>query len=245
LRDGARQLRERGLDAACSWVCLLFVVTLAAPAALAAWASPSAMPTTRAIHPIALLIPPLVVYACMLAMAYACAWRCQGGITAVFGLAPPIRWRGAVRDGVRFGLALVPITLILSMAMQQIWSWMGLDPTPQDAFGWLTDNACPVWSRVGLVILATVVAPVAEEAVFRGVLLASLLPRTGIAVALLLQGGLFGAAHAHGPSFIPLLVAGFGFGAGYMASGSLITPIVMHVVFNAASLALFFTFGQT
>jgi membrane protease YdiL (CAAX protease family) len=239
LRDGARRLRGRGLDATCAWACLLLILALAIPAAWAAWLPPAPAPAPT---PLMLLVQPLALYVCMLAVAAACAWRGHGPV-ATFGLSRA-DWRDAVRDGLVYGLALVPVVLILSLGAQSAWRWMGLEPTPQDAFGWLADGDYPLWSRLGLAAVAAIVAPVAEEAVFRGVLLAALVPRARLAVALLLQGALFGVAHGHGPSFVPLLVAGIGFGAGYAANGSLITPVVMHAVFNIASLSFFLACGQ-
>jgi membrane protease YdiL (CAAX protease family) len=48
---------------------------------------------------------------------------------------------------------------------------------------------------VSLLVLAVVAAPIAEEIVFRGVVLRGLLSRTRAAVAVGLQGILFGLAH--------------------------------------------------
>lgn len=236
LARGAGWLRQRELDETCTWACLLLVIALATPAVLVAWLPPAAAPAP--IQPAALLLQPLVLCLGMLALATVCARRGRG-VAAAFGLARA-RWRLDIRDGLVYGLALVPVVLLVTLAVQHVWRTLGLDPTPQDAFGWLVDGDYPAWSRLGLAALAAVAAPVAEEALFRGVLLPSLMPRAGLTAALLLQGGLFGAAHGHAPSFLPLLVAGVGFGAGYAASGSLVTPIVMHAVFNLASLALFF-----
>lgn len=239
LRHGTRRMCACGLDTNCIWTCLLLVITFASPAVLIAWV-PAMATSITAIRPVSLIIQPLVIYACMLATAAACAWRGQGP-TITFGL-KRTHWYRAVRDGLIFGIALVPLVMLLSLAMQYVWRMLGLEPTPQDAFGLLLDGSYPIWSRLGLALIATIAAPIAEEAIFRGVLLTALVPRTGLAMALLLQGGLFAAAHAHGPSFIPLLAAGIGFGAGYAANGSLITPIVMHAVFNIVSLALFLAF---
>ncbi|MDR2849578.1 MAG: hypothetical protein LBW77_03430 [Verrucomicrobiota bacterium] len=43
----------------------------------------------------------------------------------------------------------------------------------------------------------------------------------------------------HGPSFLPLLALSAAFAGGYAATGSLVTPVVMHALFNFASLCFY------
>jgi membrane protease YdiL (CAAX protease family) len=46
--------------------------------------------------------------------------------------------------------------------------------------------------------------------------------------------------HLHAPSLLSLLVLSVGFSAGYAATGSILTPVVMHALFNLTGLLLFF-----
>ncbi len=55
-------------------------------------------------------------------------------------------------------------------------------------------------------------------------------------LALLVVSLLFGAIHLHGPSLVPLTVLSLGMCAGYLRTGHMLTPIVMHATLNALNL---------
>jgi membrane protease YdiL (CAAX protease family) len=94
--------------------------------------------------------------------------------------------------------------------------------------------------RVGLITAAVLIAPTVEEFVFRGILFRALLRHRRFAYAALLSGAYFALVHLHAPSFLPLLALSAAFSAGYAATGSILTPIVMHALFNAVSLLAYF-----
>ncbi len=87
-----------------------------------------------------------------------------------------------------------------------------------------------------------VVAPIAEECFFRGVLqttLENLMRRRWIPV--LLTAAVFGAVHAGGdtpqPHVVPALMAlGVLLGMLYLRTGSLVGPVVLHALFNGKTL---------
>lgn len=92
---------------------------------------------------------------------------------------------------------------------------------------------------VAVALAAVVVAPVAEEFFFRRVLQGWLEKVWGAWPAILVSAVIFGLAHlGHGLGWIPLM--GFGVVAGYLTcqTGSILPAIVLHALFNAASLAL-------
>jgi uncharacterized protein len=92
------------------------------------------------------------------------------------------------------------------------------------------------------IVLLVVIAPLAEEIVYRGVLLASFDRRWGVAVAVTASSIVFSAAHMSVAGFVPLVVAGALFGWLYMRSGSLRVAILAHAAYNALGvLALFAT----
>ncbi|WP_054698754.1 CPBP family intramembrane glutamic endopeptidase [Desulfosarcina cetonica] len=81
------------------------------------------------------------------------------------------------------------------------------------------------------------VAPVAEEIVFRGVIY-GYLRRWGKATAVLISTALFAAFHV-GPALpVTQIIGGVVFAIAYQASGSLITPIVIHGLGNLAIFTL-------
>ena len=85
---------------------------------------------------------------------------------------------------------------------------------------------------------AITVAPVFEEFVFRGFAYPVLKQRWGTWRALLVVSAVFAAIHFHLPSLGPLFALALGLGLVYELSGSLLAPITMHVLFNAANVAM-------
>lgn len=85
-------------------------------------------------------------------------------------------------------------------------------------------------------IVGGVVAPVAEEIVFRG-LIFGYLRRWGVTAAVLISTALFAALHL--PAIpVTQIVGGVVFAIAYHLSGSLITPIMIHVLGNLAIFTL-------
>ncbi len=85
---------------------------------------------------------------------------------------------------------------------------------------------------------AAVIAPVAEEVFFRGVLqtvLGNVLRRRGAAI--IMASILFGVVHLGQPQAVPALVAmGLILGYAYERTGALLVPIAAHAAFNLKSL---------
>ncbi|MHC4063435.1 MAG: lysostaphin resistance A-like protein [Planctomycetota bacterium] len=89
----------------------------------------------------------------------------------------------------------------------------------------------PTWT---LWLGAVVVAPLAEECFFRGIFQTMVRNLTGSPwFAVLVTAGAFGVAHAQQPQAILTIAAlGILLGASYERSGSLVAPIVLHILFN-------------
>ncbi len=90
------------------------------------------------------------------------------------------------------------------------------------------------WSGlVFAIVSACLVAPVAEEILYRGVLFRSLANRTGILAAAALSAVIFSAVHfydLHG--FLSVAIFGFAAALLYAATGSLMPAILLHVIHN-------------
>jgi membrane protease YdiL (CAAX protease family) len=83
-------------------------------------------------------------------------------------------------------------------------------------------------------LVGGIVGPIAEELFFRGVLY-GFLRRWGIVVAIVVSTGLFVLAHPISQGFpVPQAVGGIVFALAYEIEGSLMTPIVIHVLGNLA-----------
>ncbi|TLD71918.1 CPBP family intramembrane metalloprotease [Phragmitibacter flavus] len=89
------------------------------------------------------------------------------------------------------------------------------------------------WMMRGLVVIAAVlVAPLTEELIFRGFLYGVTKRFTERWFAVLLTALLFATVHNHVGSLLPLFLLGVGFAVAYEATGSLLVPIFMHMIFN-------------
>ena len=90
--------------------------------------------------------------------------------------------------------------------------------------------------RIMIILLAVMVAPLAEEFFFRFFLYGVLRQYFGRAIGVMFSALLFAAVHAHLPSFAPLFVLGVCFTLAYEWSGSLLVSMTMHALFNAFAL---------
>lgn len=145
----------------------------------------------------------------------------------------------ALGRGLVYGLAALPGVLLLSHAMAAMTEVFGYEPQLQVVFDWLGDGGVSTGTRFFMMAAAVVLAPVSEELLFRGILFPALLKGRSFAAAALLTSLYFALVHFHAPSLLPLLALSVAFSAGYSATGSILTPIAMHALFNGASLLLY------
>lgn len=93
----------------------------------------------------------------------------------------------------------------------------------------------PVW----LILLTVgIVAPIAEELLFRGLIFHLFNRHLNIKIALIIQGILFGAFHMNLVQGVYASVLGVVMGIAYVLTGNLWIPIVMHIVNNSAAVLL-------
>jgi membrane protease YdiL (CAAX protease family) len=139
-------------------------------------------------------------------------------------------------------VAAVPF-LIFYAAVYHVWLyWTGHEPAPQDVVR-LFAELDPGFMLVYFIFLALVVAPLAEEILFRGLLLPALGRRWGLGAAILVSSVLFAAMHFHIPSLVPLFVFSIALSLAYIYTESITVPVVMHMLFNAVSLMVMLYIG--
>ena len=90
--------------------------------------------------------------------------------------------------------------------------------------------------RVLIIIVAVVVAPIAEEFIFRFFLYGVFKRYFGTALGVVFNALLFAAVHTHLPSFAPLFVLATCFTLAYEWSGSILVSMTMHSLFNSLTL---------
>ncbi|WP_177168042.1 CPBP family intramembrane glutamic endopeptidase [Marininema mesophilum] len=87
----------------------------------------------------------------------------------------------------------------------------------------------------GQILLIGVMGPIAEEILFRGLLMNVVARRMGVSIALIVSALLFACSHADVSYMAPLFVLGLLLGGLYAVFRSLWVPIFFHIVNNTAS----------
>jgi membrane protease YdiL (CAAX protease family) len=161
-------------------------------------------------------------------------WRARGKARP-FGV--PVSLRAVTSQALLRWLAVLPILWFAAFTWQFMLKAVGHAPNLQEAIRLFlaTDD---VRSRIQFVIFAVVLAPVAEEALFRGLLLPMLVRRTGAAAGVALTAVGFGALHGDVGTFVPLAIFSVALSLAYARTGTLRVSILMHALFNAVNLAL-------
>jgi len=166
--------------------------------------------------------------------------RFQGGARRfAFGL-PQARWDRVV--ALVFFASLAAIGLCPWIGEATVWVIRqfvrSYEVAPHPTIQALREGSQPAWVVAGLWIGAVVVAPIAEEVFFRGLLqtfLAGVVRSRWLAIGL--ASAVFGIVHFSQPHVIPALIAlGVLIGYAYERTGTLVVPVLIHAAFNLKTL---------
>jgi len=153
---------------------------------------------------------------------------------ADIGISP----RGAPANFGR-GLLLVtmmaPLFLVLAALNSMYLQTVHVDTSEQAVVQTLREAKTPL-EMVIISLMALVAAPVWEEFVFRGVLFNGLRKSIGADEAILISAAFFAAIHGSVAAFAPIFFLAALLAYAYQRTGSLLTPIAMHCLFNALNL---------
>jgi membrane protease YdiL (CAAX protease family) len=94
------------------------------------------------------------------------------------------------------------------------------------------------WALAYFVFFAVVLAPVAEEFIFRGMLFPLARQLAGPKIAWIGVSLLFAVIHFDAAIFLPLFILALVFTWLYEKTGCLAAPVLAHSLFNAANLVL-------
>jgi membrane protease YdiL (CAAX protease family) len=143
--------------------------------------------------------------------------------------------RRAVLMGVIVSLLFLPIGWGLQEASWQLMTHLPvvkLQPQEQQAVHALRTTAS--WaSRLALAGAAILLAPIAEETLFRGILYPAVKQAGFPHLALWGTSVLFAAVHTNLVTFVPLMVLALVLTALYERTNNLLAPMVAHALFNA------------
>ena len=136
-------------------------------------------------------------------------------------------------------LLILPVVLSLEKLSAIVLEKMGWPADDQRAVE-IFANAKSVWLRGYLALFAIVIAPVAEEFIFRGVLFPFVKQRGWPKLAWIGVSFLFALIHLNAPTFVPLFVLALALTWLYERTDKLIAPIAAHGLFNGANLIILF-----
>ena len=90
------------------------------------------------------------------------------------------------------------------------------------------------------VVLSVGIAPIVEEVVFRGMLLPLCIRKWGALLGVLNSTAIFVLLHFHLGSCVPLFLFSAALALIYVRTRQLLIPIFLHILFNAATLLVYF-----
>lgn len=190
-----------------------------------------------------LLIVTMSLHGSVLVATAVALWWFHISWREAFGLATGDAGR-AMLLGALAGAVFLPVGWMLQMLSGEILSRLHRDVPIQEAVQ--TMQKADTWDcRAYFIVFSILIAPAAEEILFRGVLYPAIkqlgFPRT----ALWGTAALFAAIHFNLPIFLPLLALGLALALLYELTNNLLASITAHGLFNAVNIAVFYLSQDT
>ena len=136
--------------------------------------------------------------------------------------------KNAITQGIKGWLTIVPFVLLISLIMNSLVdNQNGSNPLLE-----IVLNNNNYLSFILLFVTTTLLAPLFEEIIFRGILLPILSRDFGIILGIIVSAFVFALAHLSLGEMPPLFVLGIGLGITRIASGSLLSSVIMHSLWN-------------
>lgn len=136
--------------------------------------------------------------------------------------------------------AAIPLIIVISLINQQFWQGGGgSNPILPIALQGKDSVALFLFF-----VTASIAAPVFEEIMFRGFLLPSLTRYFPVWVSICLSGLLFAIVHLQLSEILPLAVLGIVLGFVYTRTRSLLSPILLHSLWNSGTLLSLYLLGS-
>jgi membrane protease YdiL (CAAX protease family) len=177
-----------------------------------------------------------LVFSTLIVLILAAARRTAGAP------ASPPGWRTQIRVAFATAFILLPVCTSQLYAAKILWRY--LDPSAeQPQHGVIDALERSEWGSAGivqLVLVAVVVAPLAEELFFRGLLLGAARRVSGLAwPAILLSAAAFGIVHLPQPqNVVPLTTMGIILGYVRLRYDSVWVCVLIHALFNLHTMAV-------
>ena len=143
--------------------------------------------------------------------------------------------------GLVTGLGLVLISMVLALLTSQLIHALGDQVEPQKLVTLIAEESAKkenIPTLIFFVVMAVVVAPIAEEILFRGILYPAIKQIGYPRLAAIGTALLFALFHVNLLTFASLTVVALGLIALYEFTDNLLAPITAHAVFNASNLIM-------
>jgi membrane protease YdiL (CAAX protease family) len=151
-----------------------------------------------------------------------------------FGLRPASRLK-AILAGLAIGVMTLPLMWLLQLISEMTMEWMKIRPVTQAAVQELQSSSLSLTQKIVLGLFTILLAPIAEETLFRGVLYPAIKQSGHPRWALWGTSILFGVMHFNMSSLTSLVVLAVILTMIYEASETLLVPVAAHSMFNAAN----------
>ncbi len=139
----------------------------------------------------------------------------------------------SVRRGLGYGAVAWVVASLLQVGIGSGLERVGIDPQPQAA-----EQAIALIEPWLIVVAIVIVAPIAEEIFFRGVVYNAWRREHGRTRALIGSSVLFALIHVSLVALVPIFLLGLGLAWLYERTSSLLACVVMHATVNGISVTL-------
>ena len=137
-------------------------------------------------------------------------------------------------------LCFIPGGLALTIGWSSLLILSGVEPQQQpliSIFGSSAEGGD--WALLGVIaVLAVIVAPIAEEFLFRVLFFRWVTSRAGLTMGIVVSALVFGLIHMNAAAFLPITALGALLAAVYHHTGNVWTCIALHSIFNGTQLLL-------
>lgn len=149
----------------------------------------------------------------------------------------PARPVASVPAGLATFLRVLPVVITVGLLWAIVLRAVGIPVEQQDLVG-VFERADSTIEFAALLFLATIIAPLTEELVFRAGLFRALQSYIGRIAAIALSSALFALLHGSWVGFAPLFCLGVVFCLSYERTGNIAVPMIAHGLFNLNSIIL-------
>ena len=151
-------------------------------------------------------------------------------LKSAFGVSISRSWKPAI-VGVFVGAVTIPVIVLIGEVSSNFLQWKGVSIKFQAPVEMLRQDSS-LTLRALIFFVAVIIAPIAEEVIFRGILYPSFKQLGFPRAALWGTSLVFGIIHVNLLSLLPLTVLALILTLLYEVTDDLVSPIVMHSFFN-------------